>query len=204
MELQYNLMLETNGLKKQVTTGYKGAKVAQWVDRTQKIDTIYLDISQPLVQGDYTSGSITADNNALYTVADNTGYWEHDDWDLNGTGTVPAVLGDKYWRTATVRIKNDVQNYIFDKNNPPKVKIRGLNRECDDIQVRVTEEGKVAGLSISSRPSELIQNAWGTVVGLRAGESVGGVTIRPKDSDFELQIKEIQRIKNDTVYSTSP
>ena len=204
MELQYNLMLETNGVKKQVTTGYKGAKVAQWVDRTQKIDTIYLDISQPLVQGDYTSGSITADDNALYTVADNTGYWEHDDWDLNGSGTVPAILGDKYWRTATVRIKNDVQNYIFDKNNPPKVKIRGLNRECDDIQVRVTEEGKVARLSISSHPSELIQNAWGTVVGLRAGGSVGGVTIRPKDSNFELQIKEIQRIKNDTVYSTSP
>ena len=49
MELQYNLMLETNGVKKQVMTGYKGAKLAQWVDRAQAIDTVYLNISQPLV-----------------------------------------------------------------------------------------------------------------------------------------------------------
>ena len=205
MELQYNLMLETNGVKKQVMTGYKGAKVAQWVDRTQTIDTVYLDISQPLVQGDYSSGDFTAENNALYTVDDITGYWEHEDiWDLTGNGSVPAVLGDDYWRTVQVNIKEGYEGYKFDKNNPPKVKIRGLNRDCDNISVRVINNGRSVRVYLTSRPSELIQNAWGTVTGLRAGSTVGGVKIRPKDSYFDFEIKEIQRIKNGRVYSTSP
>ena len=203
MELQYNLMLETDGVKKQVMTGYKGAKVAQWVDRTQTIDTVYLDISQPLVQGDYSSGVFTAENNAIYTVDDITGYWEHDDWDLKGNCPVPAILGDKYWRTVQVNIKEGYEGYKFDKNNPPKVKIRGLNRDCDDISVRVINNGRSVGVSLASRPSELIQSAWGTVTGLRAGSTVGGVKIRPKDSYFDFEIKEIQRIKNGRVYSTS-
>lgn len=203
MELQYNLMLETNGVKKQVMTGYKGAKVAQWVDRTQSIDTVYLDISQPLVQGDYTSGVFTAENNAIYTVDDITGYWEHDDWDLKGNGPVPAVLGDKYWRAVQANIKEGYEGYKFDKNNPPKVKIRGLNRDCDDISVRVINNGRSVRVSMASRPSEVIQSAWGTVTGLRAGSTVGGVKIRPKDSHFDFEIKEIQRIKNGRVYSTS-
>lgn len=203
MELQYNLMLETSGVKKQVMTGYKGAKVAQWVDRTQSIDTVYLDISQPLVQGDYTSGVFTAENNAIYTVDDITGYWEHDDWDLKGNCPVPAILGDKYWRRVQVNIKEGYEGYKFDKNNPPKVKIRGLNRDCDDISVRVINNGRSVGVSMASRPSELIQSAWGTVTGLRAGSTVGGVKIRPKDSHFDFEIKEIQRIKNGRVYSTS-
>lgn len=159
MELQYNLMLETDGVKKQVMTGYKGAKVAQWVDRTQSIDTVYLDISQPLVQGDYTSGVFTAENNAIYTVDDITGYWEHDDWDLKGNCPVPAILGDKYWRRVQVNIKEGYEGYKFDKNNPPKVKIRGLNRDCDDISVRVINNGRSVGVSMASRPSELIQSA---------------------------------------------
>lgn len=204
MELQYDLMLETDGVKKQVMTGYKGAKVAQWVDRTQSIDTVYLDISQPLVQGDYTSGVFTAENNAIYTVDDITGYWEHDDWDLKGNCPVPAILGDKYWRRVQVNIKEGYEGYKFDKNNPPKVKIRGLNRDCDDISVRVINNGRSVGVSMASRPSELIQSAWGTVTGLRAGSTVGGVKIRPKDSHFDFEIKEIQRIKNGRVYSTSP
>lgn len=203
MELQYNLMLETDGVKKQVMTGYKGAKVAQWVDRTQSIDTVYLDISQPLVQGDYTSGVFTAENNAIYTVDDITGYWEHDDWDLKGNCPVPAILGDKYWRRVQVNIKEGYEGYKFDKNNPPKVKIRGLNRDCDDISVRVINNGRSVGVSMASRPSEVIQSAWGTVTGLRAGSTVGGVKIRPKDSHFDFEIKEIQRIKNGRVYSTS-
>ena len=203
MELQYNLMLETDGVKKQVMTGYKGAKVAQWVDRTQSIDTVYLDISQPLVQGDYTSGVFTAENNAIYTVDDITGYWEHDDWDLKDNCPVPAILGDKYWRRVQVNIKEGYEGYKFDKNNPPKVKIRGLNRDCDDISVRVINNGRSVGVSIASRPSEVIQSAWGTVTGLRAGSTVGGVKIRPKDSYFDFEIKEIQRIKNGRVYSTS-
>ena len=204
MELQYNLMLETNGVKKQVMTGYKGAKVAQWVDRTQTIDTVYLNISQPLVQGDCTSGVFTAENNALYTVDDITGYWEHDDWDLKDNCPVPAILGDKYWRTVQVNIKEGYEGYKFDKNNPPKVKIRGLNRDCDDISVQVFNNGRSVGVSLASRPSEVIQSAWGTVAGLRAGSTVGGVNIKEKGSDFELNIKEIQRVKNGTVYSTSP
>ena len=205
MELQYNLMLETNGVKKQVMTGYKGAKLAQWVDRTQTIDTVYLDISQPLVQGDYTSGAITADASAPYTVEDKQGYWEHEDiWDLNGNGSVPAVLGDNYYRAFRVSLKAGNEGYKFDKNNPPKVKIRGLNRECDSISVRVANDGRSVGVSIASRPSELIQSAWGTVTGLRAGSLVGGVEIRPNDNSFELQIKEIQRVKNGVAYSTSP
>ncbi len=203
MELQYDLMLETNGVKKQVTTGYKGAKLARWVDRAQAIDTVYLDISQPLVQGDYTSGVFTAENNAIYTVDDITGYWEHDDWDLKDNCPVPAILGDKYWRTVRVNIKEGYEGYKFDNNNPPKVKIRGLNRDCDDISVRVINNGRSVGVSLASRPSELIQNAWGTVTGLRAGSTVGGVKIRPKDSYFDFEIKEIQRIKNGRVYSTS-
>ena len=203
MELQYDLMLETGGVKKQVMTGYKGAKVAQWVDRTQTIDTVYLDISQPLVQGDYTSGVFTAENNAIYTVDDITGYWEHDDWDLKGNCPVPAILGDKYWRTVQVNIKEGYEGYKFDKNNPPKVKIRGLNRDCYNISVRVINNGRSVGVSLASRPSEVIQSAWGTVTGLRAGSTVGGVKIRPKDSYFDFEIKEIQRIKNGRVYSTS-
>ena len=204
MELQYNLMLETDGVKKQVMTGYKGAKVAQWVDRTQTIDTVYLDISQPLVQGDYSSGDFTAENNAIYTVDDITGYWEHEDiWDLTGNGSVPAVLDDDYWRTVQVNIKEGYEGYKFDKNNPPKVKIRGLNRDCDNISVRVINNGRSVRVYLTSRPSELIQNAWGTVTGLRAGSTVGGVKIRPKDSHFDFEIKEIQRIKNGRVYSTS-
>ena len=205
MELQYNLMLETNGVKKKVTTGYKGAKLAQWVDRTQTIDTVYPDISQPLVQGDYTSGAITADASAPYTVEDKQGYWEHEDiWDLNGNGSVPAVLGDNYYRAFRVSLKAGNEGYKFDKNNPPKVKIRGLNRECDSIYVQVANDGRSVGVSIASRPSELIQSTWGTVTGLRAGSLVGGVEIRPNDNSFELQIKEIQRVKNGVAYSTSP
>lgn len=59
-------------------------------------------------------------------------------------------------------------------------------------------------VSLTAHPSELIQNAWGTVVGLRAGSPVGGVSIKPKDSYFDFNITEIQRIENGTVYSTSP
>ena len=205
MELQYDLMLETNGVKKQVMTGHKGAKVAQWVDRTQTIDTVYLDISQPLVQGDYSSGTFTVDGSALYTVEDTTGYWQHDDiWDLNGNGSVPATLGDNYSRAFRVSLKAGNEGYKFDKNNPPKVKIRGLNRECDSISVRVANDGRSVDVSIASHPSEVIQSAWGTVAGLRAGSKVGGVNIRPKDSHFDFGIKEIQRIKNGVAYSTSP
>lgn len=205
MELQYDLMLETNGVKKQVTTGYKGAKVARWVDRTKAIDTIYLDISQPLVQGDYTSGTFTVDGSAPYTIEDRRGYWEHEDiWDLTGNGSVPAILGDQYYRFIRVYLKDGYEGYKFDKNNPPKVKIRGLNRECDSISVSVASDERSLGVSLASHPSELIQNAWGTVTGLRAGSVVDGVNIRPKDSYFDFEIKEIQRIKNGVVYSTSP
>ena len=59
-------------------------------------------------------------------------------------------------------------------------------------------------MSLASHPSEVIQSAWGTVAGLRAGSLVGGVNIKENGSDFELNIKEIQRVKNGTVYSTSP
>ena len=207
MELQYDLMLETNGVKKQVSTGYKGAKVVQWVDHTQTIDTVYLDISQPLVQGDYTSGDITADASAPYTVEDKNGYWEHYDlwdWDLTGNGVVPAMLGDSYYRSIRVYLKDGYEGYKFDKKNPPKIKIRGLNRECDSIDVRVANDERSMRVSIASRPSEVIQSAWGTVAGLRAGSLVGGVNIRPKDSHFDFTIQEIQRVKNGVVYSTSP
>ena len=205
MELQYDLMLETNGVKKQVSTGYKGAKVVQWVDRTQTIDTVYLDISQPLVQGDYSSGTFTVDGSAPYTIEDKQGYWEHEDiWDLNGNGSVPAILGDQYYRFIRVYLKDGLEGYKFDKNNPPKIKIRGLNRECDSIDVRVANDERSMGVSLASHPSEVIQSAWGTVAGLRAGSLVGGVNIKENGSDFELNIKEIQRVKNGTVYSTSP
>lgn len=205
MELQYNLMLETNGTKKRVTTGYKGAKLAQWVDRAQAIDTVYLDISQPLAQGDYTSGTFTVDGSAPYTIEDRQGYWEHEDiWDLTGNGSVPAILGDQYYRFIRVNLKDGYDGYKFDKNNPPKIKIRGLNRECDSIDVRVANEERSMGVSLASHPSEVIQSAWGTVTGLRAGSLVGGVSIRPNDSHFDFEIKEIQRIKNGTVSSTGP
>ena len=204
MELQYDLMLETNGVKKQVSTGYKGAKVVQWVDHTQTIDTVYLDISQPLVQGDYTSGTFTADASAPYTVEDTAGYWEHEDiWDLTGNGSVPAMLGDQYYRFIRVYLKDGYDGYKFDKKNPPKIKIRGLNRECDSISVSVADERSL-GVSLASHPSEVIQSAWGTVTGLRAGSLVGRVSIRPKDNHFDFEIKEIQRIKNGVAYSTSP
>ena len=55
------------------------------------------------------------------------------------------------------------------KNNPPKVKIQGLNRDCGNISVRVINNGRSVGVSPASRSSELIQSAWGTVTGLRAG-----------------------------------
>ena len=205
MELQYDLMLETNGVKKQVSTGYKGAKVVRRVDRTKAIDTVYLDISQPLVQGDYTSGTFTVDGSAPYTIEDRQGYWEHEDiWDLTGKGSVPAILGDQYSRFIRVYLKDGYEGYKFDKKNPPKIKIRGLNRECDSIDVRVANDERSMGVSLASHPSEVIQSAWGTVAGLRAGSLVGGVNIQEKGSDFELNIKEIQRVKNGTVYSTSP
>ena len=205
MELQYDLMLETNGVKRRVTTGYKGAKVAQWVDRTKAIDTVYLDISQPLVQGDFSSGTFTVDGSAPYTIEDRQGYWEHEDiWDLTGNGSVPAVLGDQYYRFIRVNLKDGYEGYKFDKKNPPKIKIRGLNRECDSIDVRVANDERSLSVSLASHPSEVIQSAWGIVAGLRAGSPVGGVNIQEKGSDFELNIKEIQRVKNGTVYSTSP
>ena len=207
MELQYDLMLETNGVKKQVSTGYKGAKVVQWVDHTQTIDTVYLDISQPLVQGDYSSGTFTVDGSAPYAIEDIRGYWEHEDiwdWDLTGNGVVPARLEHQYYRSIRVYLKDGYEGYKFDKKNPPKIKIRGLNRECDSIDVRVANDERSLGVSLASHPSEVIQSAWGTVAGLRAGSPVGGVNIQEKGSDFELNIKEIQRVKNGTVYSTSP
>ena len=207
MELQYDLMLETNGVKKQVSTGYKGAKVVQWVDHTQTIDTVYLDISQPLVQGDKSSGTFTVDGSAPYAIEDIRGYWEHEDiwdWDLTGNGVVPARLGDQYYRFIRVSLKEGLEGYKFDKKNPPKIKIRGLNRECDSIDVRVANDERSLGVSLASHPSEVIQSAWGTVAGLRAGSLVGGVNIKENGSDFELNIKEIQRVKNGTVYSTSP
>lgn len=205
MELQYTLMLTANGERKPVMHGYKGAKVAQWVDRTKTIDTVYLDISQPLVQGDYTSGAFTVDESAPYTIEDRQGYWEHEDiWDLTGKGSVPAILGDQYYRFIRVYLKDGYEGYKFDKKNPPKIKIRGLNRECDSIDVRVANDERSLSVSLASHPSEVIQSAWGTVAGLRAGSPVGGVNIQEKGSDFELNIKEIQRVKNGTVYSTSP
>ena len=204
MELQYDLMLETNGVKRRVTTGYKGAKVVQWVDRTKAIDTVYLDISQPLVQGDFSSGTFTVDGSAPYAIEDRQGYWEHEDiWDLTGNGSVPAILGDQYYRFIRVYLKDGYEGYKFDKKNPPKIKIRGLNRECDSIYVSVADERSLS-VSLASHPSEVIQSAWGIVAGLRAGSLVGGVNIQEKGSDFELNIKEIQRVKNGTVYSTSP
>ena len=205
MELQYTLMLTANGERKPVMHGYKGAKVAQWVDRTKAIDTVYLDISQPLVQGDSRSGTFTVDGSAPYTIEDKQGYWEHEDiWDLTGNGSVPAILGDQYYRFIRVYLKDGYEGYKFDKKNPPKIKIRGLNRECDSIDVRVANDERSMGVSLASHPSEVIQSAWGTVAGLRAGSPVGGVNIQEKGSDFELNIKEIQRVKNGTVYSTSP
>ena len=205
MELQYDLMLETNGVKKQVSTGYKGAKVVQWVDHTQTIDTVYLDISQPLVQGDKSSGTFTVDGSAPYAIEEKPDYWMHEDiWDLTGKGSVPAILGDQYYRFIRVYLKDGYEGYKFDKKNPPKIKIRGLNRECDSIDVRVANDERSLGVSLASHPSEVIQSAWGTVAGLRAGSPVGGVNIQEKGSDFELNIKEIQRVKNGTVYSTSP
>lgn len=204
MELQYDLMLETNGVKKQVSTGYKGAKVVQWVDHTQTIDTVYLDISQPLVQGDSSSGTFTVDGSAPYAIKEDPDYWTHDDWDLKEGGVVPAMLGDSYYRFIRVYLKDGYEGYKFDKKNPPKIKIRGLNRECDSIDVRVANDERSMGVSLASHPSEVIQSAWGTVAGLRAGSPVGGVNIQEKGSDFELNIKEIQRVKNGTVYSTSP
>ena len=204
MELQYDLMLETNGVKKQVSTGYKGAKVVQWVDHTQTIDTVYLDISQPLVQGDYSSGTFTVDGSAPYAIEEKPDYWTHDDWDLKEGGVVPAILKDSYYRFIRVYLKDGYEGYKFDKKNPPKIKIRGLNRECDSIDVRVANDERSLGVSLASHPSEVIQSAWGTVAGLRAGSPVGGVNIQEKGSDFELNIKEIQRVKNGTVYSTSP
>ena len=204
MELQYDLMLETNGVKKQVSTGYKGAKVVQWVDHTQTIDTVYLDISQPLVQGDSRSGTFTVDGSAPYAIEEKPDYWTHDDWDLKEGGVVPAMLGDSYYRFIRVYLKDGYEGYKFDKKNPPKIKIRGLNRECDSIDVRVANDERSMGVSLASHPSEVIQSAWGTVAGLRAGSPVGGVNIQEKGSDFELNIKEIQRVKNGTVYSTSP
>ena len=205
MELQYDLMLETNGVKKQVSTGYKGAKVVQWVNHTQTIDTVYLDISQPLVQGDKSSGTFTVDGSAPYAIEEKPDYWMHEDiWDLTGKGSVPAILGDQYSRFIRVYLKDGYEGYKFDKKNPPKIKIRGLNRECDSIDVRVANDERSLGVSLASHPSEVIQSAWGTVAGLRAGSPVGGVNIQEKGSDFELNIKEIQRVKNGTVYSTSP
>ena len=205
MELQYDLMLETNGVKKQVSTGYKGAKVVRRVDRTKAIDTVYLDISQPLVQGDYSSGTFTVDGSAPYAIEEKPDYWMHEDiWDLTGKGSVPAILGDQYSRFIRVYLKDGYEGYKFDKKNPPKIKIRGLNRECDSIDVRVANDERSMGVSLASHPSEVIQSAWGTVAGLRAGSPVGGVNIQEKGSDFELNIKEIQRVKNGTVYSTSP
>lgn len=205
MELQYTLMLTANGERKPVMHGYKGAKVAQWVDRTKAIDTVYLDISQPLVQGDFSSGTFTVDGSAPYTIEDKNGYWEHEDiWDLTGNGSVPAILGDQYYRFIRVYLKDGYEGYKFDKKNPPKIKIRGLNRECDSIDVRVANDERSLSVSLASHPSEIIQSAWGTVAGLRAGSPVGGVNIKENGSDFELNIKEIQRVKNGTVYSTSP
>ena len=205
MELQYDLMLETNGVKKQVSTGYKGAKVVRRVDRTKAIDTVYLDISQPLVQGDSGSGTFTVDGSAPYAIEEKPDYWMHEDiWDLTGKGSVPAILGDQYSRFIRVYLKDGYEGYKFDKENPPKIKIRGLNRECDSIDVRVANDERSLGVSLASHPSEVIQSAWGTVAGLRAGSPVGGVNIQEKGSDFELNIKEIQRVKNGTVYSTSP
>ena len=205
MELQYDLMLETNGVKKQVSTGYKGAKVVQWVDHTQTIDTVYLDISQPLVQGDYSSGTFTVDGSAPYAIEEKPDYWMHKDiWDLTGKGSVPAILGDQYYRFIRVYLKDGYEGYKFDKKNPPKIKIRGLNRECDSIDVRVANDERSLGVSLASHPSEVIQSAWGTVAGLRAGSLVGGVNIRPKDTYFDFEIKEIQRVKNGVAYSTSP
>ena len=204
MELQYDLMLETDGVKKRVMTGYKGAKVAQWVDRAQAIDTVYLDISQPLVQGDSSSGTFTVDGSAPYAIEEKPDYWTHDDWDLNKNGTVPAILKDSYYRFIRVYLKDGYEGYKFDKKNPPKIKIRGLNRECDSIDVRVANDERSMGVSLASHPSEVIQSAWGTVAGLRAGSTVGGVNIKPKDSYFDFEIKGIERIKNGVAYSTSP
>ena len=145
MELQYNLMLETNGVKKQVTTGYKGHKGGAVGGSDQAIDTIYLDISQPWCRGLY-QRKHHCGWECSYTVEDRQGYWEHEDiWDLTGNGSVPANLGDEYYRFIRVRIKDGYEGYKFDKNNPPKIKIRGLNRECDNISVSVASDEKSRG-----------------------------------------------------------
>ena len=113
-------------------------------------------------------------------------------------------MKDSYYRFIRVYLKDGYEGYKFDKKNPPKIKIRGLNRECDSIDVRVANDERSMGVSLASHPSEVIQSAWGTVAGLRAGSTVGGVNIKPKDSYFDFEIKGIERIKNGVAYSTSP
>ena len=145
--------------------------------------------------------SPTPENRGKYELVVNGGFFRQS-IALLLTGDVYASHLDHL--TIRVYLKDGYEGYKFDKKNPPKIKIRGLNRECDSISVSVASDERSLGVSLASHPSELIQSAWGTVTGLRAGSLVGGVEIRPNDNSFELQIKEIQRVKNGVAYSTSP
>ena len=143
----------------------------------------------------------TPENRGKYELVVNGGFFRQ--------SIAQILVGDVYAShldhlTIRVYLKDGYEGYKFDKKNPPKIKIRGLNRECDSISVSVASDERSLGVSLASHPSELIQSAWGTVTGLRAGSLVGGVEIRPNDNSFELQIKEIQRVKNGVAYSTSP
>ena len=145
--------------------------------------------------------SPTPENRGKYELVVNGGFFRQ--------SIAQILVGDVYAShldhlTIRVYLKDGYEGYKFDKKNPPKIKIRGLNRECDSISVSVASDERSLGVSLASHPSELIQSAWGTVTGLRAGSLVGGVEIRPNDNSFELQIKEIQRVKNGVAYSTSP
>ncbi len=165
------------------------------------IDNVNLNISAPLVEYDKGSGTVSVSDGAGCTVKTQT-VWQGDDEyeDLDNSEYYPAALNTKYYKGITLTAKD---GFAFDSNAVPTVNITGLtsNYEC---YVKVTDES-TAVVSLYSNPTERIDEAKGTVTGLRIGNFIRDITIESAvQKKYTFEIKSILRVKDGNTYTTTP
>lgn len=178
----------------------KGIKISRQVDKTVTIDSISMNIDKPLVEKDFTSGKISVDSTAGYTVTEENAYWygEESYLDLKDIYNWPAQLGEKYGRRLVFTAKD---GYKFDPKNYPRVKVYGLNRAYEEVFFRGNE--KTLTVFLYAYPSEMITTARGSISGLKEGKKASDVTIIPEEKFFGFNIVKIQRVVNGTAYDMS-
>ncbi len=166
------------------------------------IDNVNLDISAPLVEGDKTSGTVTASDNAGYTVTSQTVWQGTDEYeDLNNNEYYPANLKTNYYKSITLTAKD---GFAFDSDNKPSVNISGLGSDYESCYVSVKNE-TTALISLYSYPTDMTEEAKGTVTGFQAGNFIRDITVEPRvNKEYTFEIKSIVRVKDGNTYATTP